>query len=91
MLNSFDYRPCYYPKIKTPILHVIGSFDPVIGESQTLGLARRCSNGRVLEHPGGHYAPMNKFFVRAVTEFIDGNLGRRIEEDDSSDSDWVDI
>jgi hypothetical protein len=89
MLKSLPYKPCYYPKIKTPILHVIGSFDPVIGESQTLGLAKRCRNGRILYHPGSHYAPMNKFFVKAVTEFIDSKLGRREEEDD--DSDWVDI
>jgi pimeloyl-ACP methyl ester carboxylesterase len=89
MLSSFDYKSYYYPKIKTPTMHVIGRFDPMIGESQTLGLARRCSKGRILYHPGSHFAPMNKFFVKAVTEFIDGIICGRQGEDD--DSDWVDI
>jgi len=62
----------------------------VIGESQTLGLAKRCSNGGILFHPGGHYAPMKKSFVKAVAAFIDCRLGERQDEDDGSDSDWID-
>jgi Serine hydrolase (FSH1) len=88
MLKYLPYKPCYYPKIKTPILHIIGSFDPMTEESQTLDLAKRCRNGRILYHPGSHYVPMNKFFVTAVTDFIGSKLGRG-EEDDGSD--WVDI
>ena len=88
MLKSSSYKPYYYPKIKTSILHVVGSFDPVIPESQSLDLAKRCRNGRILYHPGSHYVPMNKFFVKAVAEFINGKLGRGEEDDDS---DWIDI
>ena len=57
-------------------------------ESQTLDLAKRCRNGQVLYHPGSHYVPMNKFFVREVAAFINSKLGRE-EEDDGSD--WVDV
>jgi hypothetical protein len=57
-------------------------------ESQTLDLAKRCMNGRVLYHSGSHYVPMNKFFIKEVAEFIASKLGRGEEDDDS---DWVDV
>ncbi|KAG0650463.1 Esterase inpF, partial [Hyphodiscus hymeniophilus] len=90
MLTSINYKSCYYPKIQTPVLHVIGSFDPLIGELQTMGLAKRCSNGAVLFHPGGHYATMKKLYVKTVTDFVSSRLWGRQEEEESEE-DWVDI
>jgi hypothetical protein len=90
MLTYPGYKPCYYPKLQTPIIHIIGRFDPMTEESQTLSLARRCKNGSVVYHPGSHYVPMKTHFLKIVVDFIHGGLGVGEVEDDDSD-DWVDI
>jgi hypothetical protein len=67
-----------HPKIKTPILHVIGSLDAVVDESRTRALVDACEgdfeekqrDGRILTHPGGHFLPSQKVYLDAVVGFI---------------------
>lgn len=66
------YEQWYTPKIRTPVLHIIGSLDTVVGVDRSLQLARCCENGedRILYHPGGHYVPATKNVVGPLMEFV---------------------
>ena len=67
------YRAFYDPKIKTPVLHFLGSLDTVVEESRSLALVEACeeSEGRVVYHPGGHFLPSTqKASVNALIGFI---------------------
>lgn len=61
---------CYEPKIKTPLLNVLGSLDTVVEESRSRGLVDRCEDGPVVIHPGGHYVPVSKEWVMALAGFV---------------------
>lgn len=61
---------CYEPKIKTPLLNVVGSLDTVVEESRSQGLVDRCEDGPVVIHPGGHYVPVSKEWVMALAGFV---------------------
>ncbi|KAF1964737.1 dihydrofolate reductase [Bimuria novae-zelandiae CBS 107.79] len=66
------YRGFYEPKIKTPMLHFIGSLDTVVEEARSLALVEKCegSEGRVVYHPGGHFLTTQKTYVAALVGFI---------------------
>ncbi|KAF2643384.1 FSH1-domain-containing protein, partial [Massarina eburnea CBS 473.64] len=68
-----SYRGFYEPKIKTPMLHFLGSLDAVVEEARSLALVERCeeSEGRVVYHPGGHFLPSSqKAYVGALVGFM---------------------
>jgi predicted esterase len=67
------YKGFYKPKIRTPILHFLGSLDTVVSESRSLALAGACedSENRVVYHPGGHFLPSSqKAYVSALIGFM---------------------
>ncbi|KAF2270790.1 dihydrofolate reductase [Lojkania enalia] len=67
------YKAFYEPKIKTPMLHFLGSLDAVVEEARSLALVEACeqSEGRVIYHPGGHFLPSSqKVYVSALIGFI---------------------
>lgn len=67
------YGAFYDPKIKTPMLHFLGSVDTVVEESRSLRLAHACEQheGRIVYHPGGHFLPSSqKQYVSALVGFI---------------------
>ncbi|KAJ4362233.1 hypothetical protein N0V95_001477 [Ascochyta clinopodiicola] len=67
------YHAFYEPKIKTPLLHFLGSLDTVVEESRSLALVEACedSEGKVVYHPGGHFLPSTqKASVNALIGFI---------------------
>lgn len=66
------YRGFYEPKIKTPMLHFIGTLDTVVEEARSLALVERCeqSENRVVYHPGGHFLTTQKTYVAALVGFI---------------------
>ena len=61
---------CYSPKIKTPMLHILGSLDTVVEESRSSGLVDRCEDPLVVTHPGGHHVPVAKEWVMPLAGFI---------------------
>lgn len=68
------YHAFYEPKIKTPVLHFLGSQDVVVEEARSLALVEACerSDDRfVVYHPGGHFLPSTqKASVNALIGFI---------------------
>ncbi|KAF2202233.1 FSH1-domain-containing protein [Delitschia confertaspora ATCC 74209] len=67
------YRGFYEPKIKTPMLHFLGTLDATVEEKRSLALVEACeeSEGRVVYHPGGHFVPSSqKAYVGALIGFI---------------------
>ncbi|KAF2867284.1 serine hydrolase FSH [Massariosphaeria phaeospora] len=67
------YRGFYEPKIRTPMLHFLGTLDTVVEEARSLALVEACGNseGRVVYHPGGHFLPSSqKAYVGALIGFI---------------------
>ena len=88
------YHAFYEPKIKTPVLHFLGSLDTVVEESRSLALMEACeeSEGRVVYHPGGHFLPSTqKASVNALIGFIKDVLhkaeGPNKEEESVEDMD----
>ncbi|KAH6620322.1 serine hydrolase-domain-containing protein [Boeremia exigua] len=88
------YHAFYEPKIKTPMLHFLGSLDTVVEESRSLALVEACeeSEGRVVYHPGGHFLPSTqKASVNALIGFIKDVLhkaeGPKKEEESVEDMD----
>jgi len=72
-VDSPLYKPFYEPKIKTPMLHFLGTLDTVVEESRSLALVDACENteGRVVYHPGGHFLPSSqKAYVGALIGFM---------------------
>ncbi|PUU82742.1 serine hydrolase FSH [Tuber borchii] len=67
-----NYRYFYEPKIETPVLHVLGSLDTVVGEERSLELVRTCAGGeeRKVYHPGGHYLPTGKQYANMLLGYI---------------------
>jgi fermentation-respiration switch protein FrsA (DUF1100 family) len=91
---SEDYTAFYEPKIKTPLLHVIGSLDSVVEESRTLALVDACEGNegegrskRVVYHPGGHFVPVNKEMAGVLVGFIRDCCGVKKEEESVEDID----
>ena len=65
-----QYNFVYEPKIKTPMLHFIGTLDTVVDEEKSLALVRACEKERVVYHPGGHYLPGAKMYLNAAVQFV---------------------
>jgi predicted esterase len=68
-----SYAGFYEPKIQTPLLHVMGSMDTIVEESQSLALAQRCEGGGeglILRHAGNHAVPIGDRDISAVIQFI---------------------
>jgi fermentation-respiration switch protein FrsA (DUF1100 family) len=91
---SEDYTAFYEPKIKTPLLHVIGSLDSVVEESRTLALVDACEGNdgkgrskRVVYHPGGHFVPVNKEMAGVLVGFLRGCCQVKKEEESVEDMD----
>ena len=88
-----EHRAFYVPKIKTPMLHVIGSLDTVVIEKRSLALVDACEEPRrVVYHPGGHFVPSSqKEYVSALVGFIrdviSGTLKKVKEEESVEDMD----
>lgn len=67
------YTAFYEPKIQTPVLHVLGSMDTIVEESESLALAERCEDGgkgMVIRHAGTHTVPTSDRDIAAVIQFI---------------------
>ena len=69
------YQAFYVPKIKTPMLHYLGTMDTVVEEKRSLRLAEACEDGgkegRIVHHPGGHFVPSSqKNIVAPLLAFI---------------------
>lgn len=81
---SVQYEHWYTPKIRTPILHIIGSLDAVVETELSLRLARCCEKGedRVVYHPGGHYFPGTKDVVGSLVGFVRSCCEERSVEED---------
>ena len=84
------YQAFYVPKIKTPMLHFLGSVDTVVSEERSLGLVDACVDGRgmdggverVVYHPGGHFLPSSqRQYVAALVAFIREAAGEQAEND----------
>lgn len=88
------YQAFYEPKIRTPMLHFLGSVDTVVEEKRSLRLVDACvdgrKEGRVVYHPGGHFLPSSqRQYVAAligfIKETIDGNttaIDEKVEDMD---------
>lgn len=74
LLNKHEnYAAFYEPKIQTPILHVLGSMDTIVEESESLALAERCVHGgagNIIRHAGTHTVPTSERDIAAVIQFI---------------------
>ncbi|KAF1913812.1 serine hydrolase-domain-containing protein [Ampelomyces quisqualis] len=68
------YHAFYEPKIKTKMLHFLGTQDVVVEEARSLALVEACENKEekyVVYHPGGHFLPSTqKASVSALIGFI---------------------
>jgi dienelactone hydrolase len=70
-LEHSNYSLFYKPRIKTPILHVIGKWDTVVSEQQSLSLAAKCrGKQKLLYHPGSHFIPQQNHYTCEVVRFI---------------------
>ena len=70
------YEGFYNPKIKTPILHFLGSLDTVVDEKRGNQLIAVCesSEKRIIIHPGGHFVPSQKPWLDATVSFVKDGL-----------------
>ncbi|KAI4720272.1 FSH1-domain-containing protein [Aureobasidium sp. EXF-10727] len=90
-----EYSAFYEPKIQTPVLHVLGSMDTIVEESESLALAERCVDGddMVIRHAGTHTVPSSERDIAAVIQFIrdvysgGDATGEKDEEEDVLDMD----
>lgn len=97
LLNKHEaYTAFYEPKIQTPVLHVLGSMDTIVEESESLALAERCAdggNGTVIRHAGTHTVPTSDRDIAAVIQFIRNTFpdvdapGKKADEEDVLDMD----
>ncbi|KAK2804632.1 hypothetical protein FQN51_001833 [Onygenales sp. PD_10] len=67
------------PKIRTPVLHVLGSLDAIVDEERSRTLVEACEGdaeegGRVIWHPGGHFLPSQRPYLDGAVRFIKGCL-----------------
>ena len=70
---SLEHYSAYYePKIRTPVLHFLGSLDTLVDEQRSQVLVNACEHGeeRVVIHPGGHFVPTQKVWLDAAVNFI---------------------
>lgn len=74
LLNKHEkYAAFYEPKIATPVLHILGSMDTIVEESESLALAERCVDGgagNIIRHAGTHTVSTSERDIAAVIQFI---------------------
>lgn len=82
------YQAFYKPKIRTPMLHFLGTVDTVVSEERSLRLVDACEDGsggkggveRVVYHPGGHFLPSSqRQYVAALVAFIKETVGEVVQ------------
>ncbi|KAH8426571.1 alpha/beta hydrolase [Aspergillus melleus] len=78
MLSHPVYKSLYYPKLQTPILHLIGTLDSMIAEPLTLRLAQQCQTRKIQYFAGGHFVPRHSEIVSEVADFIGDSFGSGI-------------
>lgn len=81
------YEGFYEPRIRTPVLHVLGRVDVVVDEARGMELVGVCEGGegRVVVHPGGHFVPSQKPWLDAVVGFIRHCMegeGKEVDEEE---------
>jgi predicted esterase len=88
------YKAFYDPKIKTPMLHFIGSVDTVVEEKRSLRLVDACAvkEDRVVYHPGGHFLPSSQRqsvapLIAFIKEIMDGDTKEGKKEESVEDMD----
>jgi predicted esterase len=89
------YEAFYEPRIKTKMLHFLGTQDVVVEEARSLALVAACEHREdkyVVYHPGGHFLPSTqKASVNALIGFIKevmhGEEGAKKEEESVEDMD----
>jgi surfactin synthase thioesterase subunit len=86
-LGHPSYNQLYDPKVETPILHVIGTMDTMIDESQSLRLRDRCTDSSLHYFFGTHYVPRDTDFLEALTLFFDHVFKRKEGKEDE----WEDL
>ncbi|KAI5250385.1 FSH1-domain-containing protein [Aureobasidium subglaciale] len=97
LLNTHAaYTAFYEPRIQTPVLHVLGSMDTIVEESESLALAERCEEGGgkggVVRHAGTHTVPSSERDIAAVIQFIRKVYnGEGDERDEEEEEDVLDM
>lgn len=94
-LGQNPYHAFYEPKIKTKMLHFLGTQDVVVEEKRSLALVEACERREeryVVYHPGGHFLPSTqKASVNALIGFIKEVMaeekGEKKEEESVEDMD----
>jgi predicted esterase len=85
-LENQSYVPIYSPKIKTPILHVIGTMDTMIDPSLSLRLSKFCANASLRYFQGTHFVPRDWAFLEDLSQFVRNSLDAKEDNED----DWED-
>lgn len=80
-----DLAWLYDPKIATPTMHWIGSLDTVVSEERSMGLVDRCVDPAVVNHPGGHFVPIDPRNVNALVAFIHQHIQKKDEKVQDAD------
>lgn len=78
----------FSPPISTPTLHIMGSLDTVVSEERSMALYNACTEDSrtLMRHPGGHFVPNSKPFVKSVVEYIESHMNEKSEEGASTTS-----
>ncbi|OWB78091.1 hypothetical protein B5S32_g2277 [[Candida] boidinii] len=71
------YQKYYHPKIKIPTLHIMGELDTLVSNDRSMAFYECCeeSTATVLKHPGGHYVPNTKEFVKKQVAWVQSIMG----------------
>jgi pimeloyl-ACP methyl ester carboxylesterase len=69
------YQRFYQPKIETPIMHLIATYDTLIPKPLTDNLINACSNCDVHVFEGTHHVPRRLGQTKAASHFILQQLG----------------
>lgn len=91
------YVGFYEPRIRTPVLSVMGAVDVVVEEKKAMTLVEACEEEtrKVVVHPGGHFVPSQKPWLDAVVGFVqecvtgkeEQQQGKQAEEVSAEDMD----
>ncbi|MCJ1474537.1 hypothetical protein MMC13_003195 [Lambiella insularis] len=87
------YSAFYEPKIKTPVLHFLGSLDTLVDEKRGTVLIDSCEGGeeRVVTHPGGHFLPSQKTWLDAAVGFVQNCISKNHKKEDEEDENVEDM
>ncbi|CCD27288.1 putative serine hydrolase NDAI_0K00970 [Naumovozyma dairenensis CBS 421] len=77
--GGFRFKPGCYQKqydenpIKVPSLHVYGDLDTITEPEKVQSLLKSCTEGTAtyLTHPGGHFVPNSRGFLKKVVTWLD--------------------